>query len=129
MPRVNIDGYQALSRGSNRQGDMTTNLQGQFNVTQVRGEHTLRGGVDIRKAMRFRAAGGNNSGAFNFTRDYTRQASDESALTASNLGLSLAAFDAGRSDVDPDGRSGGGELLQPLRRRRSGRTRGASAAI
>ena len=74
MPRVNIDGYQALSSGVNPNGDMTTNLQGQFNVTQVRGAHTLRSGVDVRKAMRFRAAGGNNSGAFNFTRDYTRQA-------------------------------------------------------
>jgi hypothetical protein len=42
--------------------------------------------------MRFRAVGGNNSGAFNFTRDYTRQASDEAGLTANNLGLSLAAF-------------------------------------
>src|SRR4030095_6307754 len=35
---------------------------------------------------------GNSAGALNFTRDYTRQASDESQLTASDLGLSLAAF-------------------------------------
>jgi len=92
MPRVNIDGYQQLSRGVNPNGDMTTNLQAQFNATQVRGAHTLRGGVDIRRAMRFRAAGGNDSGALNFTRDYTRQASDEANLTPNNLGLSLAAF-------------------------------------
>jgi hypothetical protein len=30
-----------------------------------------------------------------FDRTYTRQASDESALTPSNLGLSLAAFELG----------------------------------
>jgi hypothetical protein len=92
MPRVNINGYQALSRDANRQGDSTTNVQGQFNATQVRGSHTLRGGVDLRRAMRGRAAGGFSSGAFTFTRDYTRQASDEAQLTPSNLGLSLAAF-------------------------------------
>ena len=45
MPRVNIDGYQQLSRDVNRQSDETTNIQGQFNATQVRGSHTLRGGV------------------------------------------------------------------------------------
>ena len=92
LPRVTIDGYQTLSRGLNPNGDRTTNVQGQFNVTHVRGSHTLRSGIDTRKAMRFRAAGGNDSGSFSFTRDYTRQASDESQLTANNLGLSLAAF-------------------------------------
>jgi hypothetical protein len=76
----------------NRQGDTTTNVQGQFNVTQVRGPHTLRSGVDVRRAMRSRVAGGVTSGELSFGRDYTRQASDETQLTASNLGLSLAAF-------------------------------------
>src|SRR5688572_3133976 len=97
MPRVLIGSggngfYQQLSRDVNRQSDETTNLQGQFNATQVRGSHTLRGGVDVRRAMRGRMGGGNASGLLTFSRDYTRQASDESLLTASNLGLSLAAF-------------------------------------
>ena len=92
MPRVNINGYQQLSRDVNRQSDETTNLQGQFNATQVRGSHTLRGGVDVRKAMRGRMGGGNASGLLTFTRDYTRQASDEAVLTPNDLGLSLAAF-------------------------------------
>jgi hypothetical protein len=52
----------------------------------------VRSGVDIRQAARAREAGGNSQGAFDFTRDYTRQASDETQLTANNLGLSLAAF-------------------------------------
>ncbi len=100
MPRVNIDGYQQLSRDVKRQSDETTNLQGQFNATQVRGSHTLRGGVDVRKAMRGRIGGGNASGLLTFTRDYTRQASDEALLTPSNLGLSLAAFMLGVPTID-----------------------------
>jgi hypothetical protein len=92
LPRVNINGYQPLSRGSNPQGDMTTNFQAQVNLTRVFASHTLRSGVDLRRASRFREAGGNTSGALNFTREYTRQASDEAQLTANDLGLSLAAF-------------------------------------
>jgi hypothetical protein len=38
-----------------------------------------------------------------YSRDYTRQASDEAALTASNLGLALAAAELGNTDVDPAG--------------------------
>jgi hypothetical protein len=91
MPRVTIDGYQALSVGAN-DGDTVTNVQGQVNVTHVRSAHTWRGGVDLRRAARYRTGGGNRSGAFSFTRAYTRQASDESQLTANNIGLSLAAF-------------------------------------
>jgi hypothetical protein len=92
LPRVTISGYQALSRGANPNADKTTNLQGQVNLTHVRGRHTVRSGVDVRRAARAREAGGNSQGAFDFTRDYTRQASDETQLTANNLGLSLAAF-------------------------------------
>lgn len=95
LPVVTTSGYQTLSRGLNAQGDMTTNFQAQLNLTQVRGAHTLRTGLDVRKAMRFRAGGGNASGAVNYTRDYTRQASDEAQLTPNNLGLSLAAFELG----------------------------------
>jgi len=76
-------------------GDTATHLQGQSSVTSVKGRHTLQGGVDLRRAMRDRTGGGNRSGQFTFDRTYTRQASDESALTPSNLGLSLAAFELG----------------------------------
>jgi len=95
MPRMAISGYQTLSRGINPNGDKTTNVQGQINLTQVISSHSLRSGVDIRKAMRFRALGGNASGAISYSRDYTRQASDETGLTANNLGLALAAAELG----------------------------------
>ena len=91
LPAVNINGYQGISQGA-VSGDTTTNVQGTVNVTQVRGAHTLRGGVDARLAQRERGPGGNPSGQLSFSNEFTRQASDTAQLTPSNLGLSLAAF-------------------------------------
>ena len=72
--------------------DYGRNYQGQVNVTKVTSAHTLRGGADARLARRIRTAGGNPSGSLGFTNEFTRQASDTSQLTPSNLGLSMAAF-------------------------------------
>jgi len=91
LPAVTIGGYQGISQGA-VSGDTTTNLQGTVNLTQVRGAHTLRGGVDARLAQRKRGPGGNPSSQLAFTNEFTRQASDTSQLTPSNLGLGLAAF-------------------------------------
>ncbi len=91
LPAVTINGYQGISQAASS-GDTTTNLQGTVNATQVRGSHTLRVGVDARLAQRQRGPGGNPSGQLAFTNEFTRQASDNSQLTPSNLGLSLAAF-------------------------------------
>ena len=91
LPAVTIGGYQGISQGA-VSGDTTTNLQGTVNITQVRGRHTLRGGVDVRRAQRERGPGGNPSGQLSFSNEFTRQASDTSQLTPSNLGLSMAAF-------------------------------------
>ena len=76
-------------------GDTATHIQGQSSITSVKGRHTLHGGVDVRRAQRDRTGGGNRSGQLTFDRTYTRQFSDESTLTPSNLGLSLAAFELG----------------------------------
>jgi hypothetical protein len=70
-------------------------MQAQSSISSVRGRHTLRGGLDVRRAQRDRTGGGNRSGQLNFDRTYTRQFSDEASLTPSNLGLSLAAFELG----------------------------------
>ena len=56
------------------------------------GRHTLRSGVDARLAQRYRGPGGNPSSALTYGNEFTRQASDTSQLTPSNLGLSLASF-------------------------------------
>jgi hypothetical protein len=91
LPVVNISGYQGISGGVSSP-DRTRNVQGIVNLTHVRGAHTLRGGVDFRTAERERGPGGNPSGVLSFTNDFTKQASDNSQLTPSTLGTSMAAF-------------------------------------
>ena len=91
LPVVNINGYQGISTTASS-GDRTTNLQGTVNLSHVRGRHTLRTGVDARLAQRQRGPGGTPSSQLTFTNEFTRQASDTSQLTPSNLGPSLAAF-------------------------------------
>jgi len=94
LPSINIGGYQGFGGGLS-DGDTATHLQGQSSMTSVKGQHTLHGGIDVRRAQRDRTGGGNRSGQLTFDRTYTRQFSDESTLTPSNLGLSLAAFELG----------------------------------
>ena len=94
LPRINFGGnnsnfYQVLADNSGT-FDQGTHYQGQVNVSQVRGAHTLRGGADYRRHERFRNFPGNASGNFTFDNTYTRQADDTTG--ASNLGLPWAAF-------------------------------------
>jgi hypothetical protein len=91
LPVVNIGGYQAISNGVNA-GVTTTNLQGQVNLSSVKGSHTLKGGVDVRRAWRAAEPGGNTSGSFTFNNTYTRAADTTTDFPAANLGLSLAAL-------------------------------------
>jgi hypothetical protein len=94
MPLATIAGYQGMG-GNASNGDTATHIQGQSTMTSVRGAHTFRAGIDVRHAARDRTGGGARSSQLAFDRTYTRQASDETQLTPSNLGLSLAAFELG----------------------------------
>ncbi|HKY19901.1 MAG TPA: carboxypeptidase regulatory-like domain-containing protein [Vicinamibacterales bacterium] len=94
LPSVDFTGdnnYQDISSSASS-FDRARNLQGRVNLTKITSKHTLRGGVDVRQAQRQRSAGGNPSGQLTFSNDFTRQASDTSQLTPSNLGPTLAAF-------------------------------------
>jgi hypothetical protein len=91
LPVVTIAGYQGISIAASS-GDTATNVQGTVNLTKIKSGHTFRGGVDARMAQRKRGPGGTPSGQLAFTNEFTRQASDTSQLTPSNLGLSMAAF-------------------------------------
>jgi hypothetical protein len=91
LPSVNIGGYQGIGGGLSS-GDTATHIQAQSSISSVKGRHTLRSGIDVRRAQRDRTGGGNRSGQLTFDRTYTRQFSDETTLTPSNLGLSLASF-------------------------------------
>ena len=116
MPRVNIDGYQQLSRDVKRQSDETTNFQGQFNATQVRGSHTLRGGVDVRKAMRAPHRRRQCVGAVDLLARLHPASQRRGAVDAEQPRAEPCSVHARRSDIDPARRSGGRLSLQPLRR-------------
>ncbi|MGB7068883.1 MAG: carboxypeptidase-like regulatory domain-containing protein [Pyrinomonadaceae bacterium] len=60
-------------------------------MTHIRGNHTLRGGLDTRFSYKTLTEPGNTSGRFSFSNVWTRR--DSSGITpASSLGLSWAAF-------------------------------------
>ena len=82
LPRINFGGanlngnfYQVMGDNSGT-FDQGTHYQGQLNLTQVRGSHTLRAGTDFRRHERFRNFPGNASGNFTFDNTYTRKADD-----------------------------------------------------
>src|SRR2546426_1256970 len=94
LPRINFGTgttYQTLGDNSGT-FDQGTHYQGQLNVSQVRGSHTLRAGADFRRHERFRNFPGNASGNFVFDNTYTRKADDTTLSPAANLGLAWAAF-------------------------------------
>jgi hypothetical protein len=64
------------------------------NVTQIRGNHAIRGGMDTRMHFRTGGGGGNTSGAFGFSNNYTRR-NDDSFVPPGDIGLSWAAFEMG----------------------------------
>ena len=69
-------------------------MQGQSTVTAIKGSHTLRGGVDLRIAMRRNEliAAGNVSSTYSFDNTYTRAADTTSVFPAATVGPSLAAL-------------------------------------
>jgi len=94
LPRINFGTgttYQTLGDNSGT-FDQGTHYQGQLNLTQVRGSHTLRAGTDFRRHERLRNFPGNASGNFTFDNTYTRKADDTTLSPAANLGLNWAAF-------------------------------------
>lgn len=94
LPRINFGAgttYQLLGDNSGT-FDQGTHYQGQVNLSQVRGAHTLRAGADLRRHERLRNFPGNASGNFTFDNTYTRKADDTTEAPAANLGLAWAAF-------------------------------------
>ena len=91
MPAVNIAGYQAFGGNVGLYPEVL-NIQGQVNLTHIRGSHTLRVGTDNRSHGRKISNLGNTSGVVNYNNLYTRAADDTTVFPAGNLGLSWAAF-------------------------------------
>src|SRR5688500_11527913 len=91
MPAVTIAGYQGFGGNVGLYPEVL-NIQGQVNVTHVKGAHTFRVGSDNRSHGRKIPNLGNTSGVVNYTKLYTRAADDTTVFPAGNLGLSWAAF-------------------------------------
>ena len=91
LPQMTITGYTSIGEAAGT-FDESLNEQAQVNLSQVRGAHTLKAGVDVREADRHRNDPGNASGNFSFNNNYTRKADDTTVSPAANSGLSWAAF-------------------------------------
>ncbi len=92
LPVINVAGYQSISLTANG-GVQSTNVQGQSNITSVKGSHTLRGGVDLRLAKyetNLKTAG-NVSSTYLFDNTYTRER-DAAKTGEVSVGLSLASL-------------------------------------
>jgi hypothetical protein len=91
LPQSNITGYQGMG-GTVDRGIWVTTYQGQTNLTNTRGAHTIRGGVDVQLAQRTARDGAGNMGTFNYNNEYTRAADTTNVFPAGNFGLTMAAF-------------------------------------
>jgi hypothetical protein len=92
MPEVSIAGYQGFGGPNVGVYPEVLNVQGQVNVTHVRGSHTIRAGTDNRNHTRELPNMGDTSPVVSYTNNYTRAADDTVVFPAQNLGLSWAAF-------------------------------------
>jgi hypothetical protein len=96
LPVINISGYNSISTNY----PVTTHYRtssGKADLTQIRGNHTVRAGFDMRMQYRTGGGGGNTSGNFGFGNTYTRK-NDDTFTPAGSLGHSWAAFLMGTPD-------------------------------
>jgi hypothetical protein len=93
LPVINMETYQDVSTTADGALD-ATHVQAQSNITSVKGDHTLRGGIDYRLAMRRGGlvAGGNVSSTYNFDNTFTRAADTTANFPASQIGPGLASL-------------------------------------
>jgi hypothetical protein len=93
LPTVSLgsSSYDPLGQGAPNYWT-TRSIQGNLDMTEILGQHTLRFGADIRQAFRTQINPGTSAGAFAFDNTYTRKNDDTSVAPAGMLGLSWAAF-------------------------------------
>ncbi len=91
LPRVNVAGYQPISHPGFQNLERFTTLAAKTEISHIRGNHTLRWGLDTRRHQRTGGGGGNTSGRFAFDNYYTRR-NDDTLTPAGSLGHSWAAF-------------------------------------
>ncbi|MEK7404849.1 MAG: TonB-dependent receptor [Acidobacteriota bacterium] len=90
IPTMEFSGYQTLGRGWPTFTRYRM-LTGKMDISHVRGRHTLRGGFDARGHFRTGGGGGNITGTYSFSNNYTRKY-DDSLEPSGDYGHSWAAF-------------------------------------
>ena len=101
FPRIEIDQYVSLSRGSapNRNRNYTI----QPNVSLTRGAHNVRSGLDVRWTNVFNENYNNSGGIVTFNRNFTRSTLNSTSELEGNAFASflLGAPNGGNVDVNP----------------------------
>jgi hypothetical protein len=90
LPQMTITGYETISQLYPNYTHFRS-ATAKADLSQVRGNHTLRAGFDGRGQYRTGGGGGNTSGTFTFNNLYTRR-NDDNLTPAGNLAHSWAAF-------------------------------------
>ncbi len=90
LPRMDISGVQSVGDGYPAIGTRGTTGEFKAQLTNVRGNHSVKYGWQERRYWRTSEGPGNSSGLFTFNNSYMRQF--DNTVTASNLGLGWAAF-------------------------------------
>ena len=115
LPNVGITGYQGFGGGLG-DGDTATHIQGQSNITSIRGRHTLHGGIDVRRAQRDRTGGGNRSGQLGVRPHLHAAVQRREQLDAEQPGSGAGRLRTGAADVRVHQRHPAIELQQLLDR-------------
>jgi hypothetical protein len=91
LPQVSVGGYSTSSPGGVPTYTHFRVYSVAGNVSQIRGPHSIKAGIDTRHHFRTGGGGGNTSGNFGFNNSFTRR-NDDSFVAPGDLGLSWAAF-------------------------------------
>jgi hypothetical protein len=93
VPQMSFAGYRSMGRAYPSTTHFRT-LTARADLMQVRANHSLRSGIDLRGQFRTGGGGGNTSGSFGFDNLFTRR-NDDTFTPAGNLAHSWAAFAMG----------------------------------
>lgn len=92
LPFLDFDAYQDIGRGGIPTFTRTRMFTGKTDVTHIRGNHSIRGGIDVRSHFRTGGGGGNTSGNYRFTNTWTRRSTDTARYPVADFGHTWAAF-------------------------------------
>src|SRR5260370_22994851 len=94
LPQVTISGYTSSGPSGVPSYSHFRIYSLAANLTQIRGNHSMRGGIDTRMHFRTGGGGGNKSASFGFSDNYTRR-DEDFFVPPGDIGLSLASFEIG----------------------------------